>query len=78
LFQELEFKSHRLAALAINVNRLVKAHGHGSNLWELGREHVTMLCLFPEQLMSKGFSDHLEHKPFWNQFCTLNFFVLLL
>jgi len=26
LFQELEFKSHGLAALAINVNRLVEAH----------------------------------------------------
>ena len=30
-----------------------------------------MLCLSPEQRMSKGFSDLLEHKPFWNQFCAL-------
>jgi len=64
--QELEFKSHGLAALAINANRLAEARSHGSNLWELACEHVTMLCLSPEQLMSKGFSDLLEHKPFWN------------
>jgi hypothetical protein len=31
LFQELEFKSHRLVALAINANRLAKAHSHGSS-----------------------------------------------
>ena len=62
--QELEFKSHGLAALAINANRLAEARSHGSNLWELAREHVTMLCLSPEQLMSKGFLDLLEHKPF--------------
>jgi hypothetical protein len=38
LFQELEFKSHGLAALAINANRLVEARSHGSNLWELARD----------------------------------------
>ena len=71
LFQELECKSHGLAALTINVNRLAKAHSHGSNLWELAHEHVTMLCLSPEQHMSKRFLDLLEHKPFWNRFCAL-------
>ena len=55
----------------INANRLAEARSHGSNPWELAREHVTMLCLSPEQLMSKGFSDLLEHKPFWNRFCAL-------
>jgi superfamily II DNA helicase RecQ len=30
-----------------------------------------MLCLSLEQLISKGFCDLLEHKPFWNQFCAL-------
>ena len=48
--QELEFKSHGLAALTINVNRLAEACSHSSNFWELVHEHVTMLCLLPEQL----------------------------
>jgi hypothetical protein len=30
-----------------------------------------MLCLSPEQLISKGFADLLKHKPFCNQFCAL-------
>jgi superfamily II DNA helicase RecQ len=53
------------------MNRLAEARSHGSNLWELVHEHVTMLCLSPEQLASKGFSDLLEHKPFSDQFCAL-------
>ena len=71
LFQSLEFKSHGLMAIAINVNRLAEVCSHSSYLWELAHEHVTMLCLSPEQHMSKGFSDLLKHKPFWNQFCAL-------
>ena len=43
--QELKFKSHRLAALTINMNRLAKAHSHSSHLRELVCKHVTMLCL---------------------------------
>jgi len=30
-----------------------------------------MLCLLPEQLISKGFADLLEYKPFWKRFCAL-------
>ena len=56
LFQELEFKSHGLAALTINATRLAKACRHSSNHWELACEHDMMLFLSPEQLTSKGFS----------------------
>jgi len=44
------------------MNRLAEACSHEFNLWELVREHVTMLCLSPEQFVSKGFSDLLKHK----------------
>jgi hypothetical protein len=57
LFQELKFKSHGLAALAINVNRLANVKSHGSNLWELACEHITMLCLSPHE---KAFQTFLS------------------
>ena len=34
-------------------------------------EDVSILCLSPEQLISKGFTDLLVHKPFTDQFCSL-------
>ena len=30
-----------------------------------------MLCLSPEQLVSTGFADLLQHKSFWKRFCAL-------
>jgi superfamily II DNA helicase RecQ len=34
-------------------------------------EDITILCLSPEQLISKGFTDLLVHKPFADWFCSL-------
>lgn len=69
--KEREFQSHRLRAVAINVNTLSAARLRGEDLWLTAREGVSMLCLSPEQLISKGFADLLEYKPFWNWFRAL-------
>jgi superfamily II DNA helicase RecQ len=69
--KEREFQSHGLRAVAINANTLSAAWLRGEDLWLMAREGVSMLCLSPEQLISKGFADLLEHKPFWNRFRAL-------
>jgi superfamily II DNA helicase RecQ len=69
--QEREFQSHGLRALAINANTLSAARLRGEDLWLTAQEDVSMLCLSPEQLISKGFADLLDYKPFWNRFCAL-------
>jgi hypothetical protein len=69
--KEREFQSHGLRAVAINANTLSAARLRGEDLWLTAREGVSMLCLSPEQLISKGFADLLEHKPFWNRFRAL-------
>ena len=58
-------------ALAINVNWISAARDKGDDLWKTAREEVTVLCLSPEQLISKGFADLLVHKPFADRFCSL-------
>jgi superfamily II DNA helicase RecQ len=40
-------------------------------LWKTAQEEVAILCLLPEQLISKGFADLLVHKPFADRFCSL-------
>ena len=57
-------------SMQTDLPRLTCAHSHGSNLWELVRECHKALPV-PEQLMSKGISDLLKHKPFLNWFCAL-------
>ena len=37
----------------------------------MAREDIAILCLSPEQLISKGFADLLVHKPFTDRFCSL-------
>ena len=71
MMQEREFKSHGLRAVAINANTISAARLRGEDLWIVAREDVSMLCLSPEQLISKGFADLLEYKPFWKRFCIL-------
>lgn len=71
MIQEREFQSHGLQAIAIKANTISAARLRGEDLWITAREDVSMLCLSPEQLISKGFADLLEHKPFWNRFCAL-------
>jgi superfamily II DNA helicase RecQ len=71
MMQEWEFKSHRLQAVAINANTILATRLRGEDLWTVVRKDVSMLCLLPEQLISKGFADLLEYKPFWMRFCAL-------
>ena len=71
MMQEREFKSHGLRAVAINANTISAARLQGEDLWTMVRKDVSMLCLLPEQLISKGFADLLKYKPFWKRFCTL-------
>jgi superfamily II DNA helicase RecQ len=40
-------------------------------LWKTAQEEVAILCLSPEQLISKGFANLLVHKPFADRFCSL-------
>jgi hypothetical protein len=47
---------------AINANRLAKARSHGSNLWELAREHVTMLMSCPIVLALMGLNENVAGK----------------
>lgn len=63
--------SHGIAALAINSNRISAAREVGIDLWIKARVDVSILCLSPEQLISKGFADLLEHKPFADRYCIL-------
>ena len=58
-------------ALAINTNRILATRDKGDDLWKTAHEDVAILCLSPEQLISKGFTDLLVHKPFADRFCSL-------
>src|ERR1700675_2273041 len=49
----------------------INARLRGEDLWMTAQEDVSILCLSPEQLVSKGFVDLLEHSPFWKRFCAL-------
>jgi len=53
-----------------NVNRLAEARSHNL-IFGNWHESIHNALSIQSSLFLKGFSDLLEHKPFWNRFCAL-------
>ncbi|KAJ7769073.1 P-loop containing nucleoside triphosphate hydrolase protein [Mycena maculata] len=60
-----------ISALTINLDTVAAARLKGQNLWIRAQAGISMLILGPEQLISKGFRDLLEHEPFYDRVCAL-------